>query len=63
MASRIKFEEVKESVEQNGWKLLSETYHNLKADLIACCPKVMKIILHMKTGEKARLYVKFVTRL
>lgn len=39
MAGRIKFEEVKESVEQNGWKLLSETYHNLKADLIACCPQ------------------------
>ena len=39
MASRIKFDEVKESVEQAGWKLVSETYQNLKADLIALCPQ------------------------
>ena len=39
MPSKIKINEVKASVEQAGWKLLSETYQNLKADLVGLCPQ------------------------
>lgn len=37
--SRITFEEVKQSIENSGWKLLSSTYVNLKTDLEICCPE------------------------
>ena len=39
MATRIKFEEVKESIESAGWQLISDTYKNLQADLVALCPE------------------------
>ena len=39
MASRIKYEEVKESIESAGWTLISNTYINLKSDLEAQCPE------------------------
>lgn len=39
MPSRIKIEEVRENVEQAGWKLISDTYQNLKADLVGLCPQ------------------------
>ncbi len=39
MPSRIKIEEVRESVEQAGWKLISDTYQNLKSDLVGMCPQ------------------------
>lgn len=39
MASRIKYEDVKASIESKGWTLVSETYKNLKTDLIVLCPE------------------------
>lgn len=38
MASKIKYEEVKESIEAKGWTLISDTYVNLKTDLELNCP-------------------------
>lgn len=36
--SKIKYEEVKQSIEDAGWTLVSKEYINLKTDLIAFCP-------------------------
>ena len=36
--SKIKYEDVKESIEEAGWTLVSKEYVNLKTDLIALCP-------------------------
>lgn len=36
---KIKYEEVKQSIEDAGWKLISKEYVNLKTDLLALCPK------------------------
>ena len=33
MASKIKYENVKEDIENQGWTLLSNSYTNLKTDL------------------------------
>lgn len=35
---KIKYEEVKQSIEEAGWSLISTEYVNLKTDLTALCP-------------------------
>ena len=39
MASKIKYEDVKQDIEKNGWQLLSTEYLNLKTDLELKCPE------------------------
>lgn len=39
MASKIKYEEVKENIQKNGWQLMSTEYINLKTDLELICPE------------------------
>ncbi len=36
--SKFKFEDVKKSVEDQGWQLISDSYSNLNSDLLALCP-------------------------
>lgn len=39
MASKIKYEDVKNDIEKSGWQLISTTYVNLKSDLELECPE------------------------
>lgn len=39
MANKIKFEDVKQDIEKNGWLLKSTEYLNLKTDLLVECPE------------------------
>lgn len=39
MASKIKFEDVKQDIEKDGWTLVSTVYTNLKTDLQVICPE------------------------
>lgn len=39
MANKIKFEDVKTDIENQGWQLISEEYINLKTDLQVICPE------------------------
>lgn len=39
MASKIKYEEVKQDIEKQGWTLKSSSYVNLKTDLEVECPE------------------------
>lgn len=39
MGSRIKIDEVRESLKWAKWTLLSDTYKNLQSDLVGLCPK------------------------
>lgn len=39
MASSIKYEDVKQDIEKDGWKLISTAYTNLKANLQLVCPE------------------------
>lgn len=41
--AKIKFEDIKEQVEKEGWKLLSETYKNLDEEMIFQCPENHKV--------------------
>lgn len=39
MGSRIKIDEVRESLKWAKWTLISDTYKNLQSDLVALCPQ------------------------
>ena len=39
MGSKIKIEDIKENLEEQGWKLLSKEYKNLKENLEIECPE------------------------
>lgn len=52
MASRIKIEDVRQSVEAEGWTLASTEYRNLDSDLIVICPNEHEVHYTFKDWRK-----------
>ena len=52
----IKYEEVKQSIEAQKWKLLSETYKNLNTDLIVQCPEGHEVHITYQNWRAAKVH-------
>ena len=54
MASKIKYENVKEDIENQGWTLLSNSYTNLKTDLQVICPEKHECLVSYEKWRKGK---------
>lgn len=56
MATRIKYEDVKQDVESKGWTLVSDSYKNLKTDLELICPNNHQVFVPYEDWRKYENY-------
>lgn len=54
MASKIKYENVKEDIENQGWTLLSNSYINLKTVLQVICPEKHECLVSYEKWRKGK---------